>query len=400
MVQTPFGAPPEYKGKRRRLVFGFGALLVLAGLFVATVTNNLNAARNRREAQSWQVHTLQVLVTAESLKTAANMAVRGERGYLITGDARFLVPYRKGREDALALAEELAEHTRDNPVQQRNIAGLRARMARYSGVLQRAVDLRASGQARAAADIVRSGVGMRGIESVLAALDAIEQEEQRLLALRTARAERANELIDWSNYGVAAAGLIFLVIAALAGASTLRAQNRTRRMAEQLRQSATTDELTGLANRRAFLHALEIELARARRSGAPLSVAVADVDFFKRINDKYGHGGGDDVLRALARIAEQSMRTGDLVGRIGGEEFAILMPDTDEIQARIACERLRGAVSGRKIRLGGGQDVSLTLSTGVALLAPADDRDRLVSRADEALYQAKEGGRNQVRMAA
>ncbi len=180
----------------------------------------------------------------------------------------------------------------------------------------------------------------------------------------------------------------------------MRAQRNIRETAERLRLSATTDELTGLANRRAFLHALEIELARSRRSGSPLSVAVADVDFFKRVNDRHGHGGGDDVLRALARIAEQSMRTGDLVGRLGGEEFAILMPDTDEIQARVACERLRGAVSGRTIRLESGEDVAVTLSTGVALLAAGDDRERLVKRADTALYQAKEGGRNQVRMAA
>jgi diguanylate cyclase (GGDEF)-like protein len=400
MVQTPFGAAPEYKGRRRRLVFGFGALLMLAGLFAAIVANSFHAATQRRAAQSWQVHTLQVLVTAESLKAAANTAIRGERGYLITGDSRFLEAYQKGRNDALALADKLAAQTRDNAAQRGNVAELRRRMTHYSGILQRAVDLRASGQAEAAADIVRSGVGMRGIDSVLAALDSVEREEQRLLEARTAAAERANILIDWSNYGVAAAGLIFLVIAAMAGASTLRAQNRTRRMAEQLRQSATTDELTGLANRRAFMHALEIELARARRSGAPLSVADAEVDFFKRVNDRHGHGGGDDVLRALAQIARQSMRTGDLVGRLGGEEFAILMPDTDEIQARIACERLRGAVSGRKIKLGSGEEVSITLSTGVALLAAGDDRDRLVKRADGALYQAKEGGRNQVRMAA
>jgi diguanylate cyclase (GGDEF)-like protein len=400
MVQAPFGAVPEYKGRRRRLIFGFGALFILAGLFATIVANGFHAASQRRAAQAWQVHTLEVLVTAESLKSAANMAIRGERGYLITGDVRFLVTFRKGREDAYALAARLEIQTRDNPVQQSNLADLKARMAYYAGVLQHAIDLRRSGQVQAAADIVRSGAGMQGVESVLAAMDTVEREEQRLLTVRTARAERVNEMIDWSNYGVAAAGLIFLVIAAMAGASTLRAQNRTRRMAEQLRLSATTDELTGLPNRRAFLHALEIELARARRSGSPLSVAVADVDFFKRVNDKYGHGGGDDVLRALARIAEQSMRTGDLVGRLGGEEFAILMPDTDEMQARIACERLRGAVSGRKIRLGSGEEVALTLSTGVALLAAGEDRDRLVSRADGALYQAKEGGRNQVRMAA
>lgn len=400
MVQVPFGAEPEYRGRRRRLVFGFGALLILAMLFAAIVANALNAAAQRRVAQGWQVHTLEVLVTAEALKAAANTAIRGERGYIITGDPRFLSVFRKGRDDALALKARLAARTRDNPVQRAHIERLDGLIAAYSGVLERAIELRRSGQTEAAAAVVRSGAGMEGIDAVLGVIGSVEREEQRLLAERTAVSERSNRVIDWYNYAVAVTGLIFLVIAALAGAATLRAQNRTRRMAEQLRLSATTDELTGLANRRAFLHALEIELARSRRSGTPLSVAVADVDFFKRINDRYGHGGGDEVLRALASIAGQSMRTGDLVGRLGGEEFGILMPDTDEMQARIACERLRGAVSGRKIRLPSGEDVAVTLSTGVALLSAGDDRDRLVSRADLALYQAKEGGRNQVRMAA
>lgn len=400
MAVAPFAAEPEYKGRRRRLIFGFGALLILAGLFATIVANAFHASAQRREAQGWQVHTLEVMVTAASLKAAADMTIRGERGYLITGAERSLVPFRKGQADAAALMDKLAADTHDNPVQQRNIAMLRTRMARYFSVLDRAVSLRTGGDEAAAQAIVRSGEDWHAIEATLALIGAIEQEEQRLLAIRGAANEQAEARIDDYNYGVAAAGLIFLIVAALAGASTLRAQNRTRRMAEQLRLSATTDELTGLANRRAFLHALEIELARARRSGTPLSVAVADVDYFKRINDRYGHGGGDDVLRALARIAETTMRTGDLVGRLGGEEFAILMPDTDEIEARVACERLRAAVSGRKIRLGSGEDVSLTLSTGVALLAAGDDRDRLVKRADGALYQAKEGGRDQVRMAA
>jgi diguanylate cyclase (GGDEF)-like protein len=400
MVDTPFAAPPDYKGRRTRLIFGFGALLVLAGLFAAIVANAFHASAARREAQGWQVHTLQVLLTAESLKSAANMAIRGERGYLITGSERSLKPFRTGRADAAALMDKLAKYTSDNAVQQRNLAQLRVRMAHYFAVLDRAVSLCANGQEAEAIALVRSGADWHAIEAALATVGAIEKEEQGLLASRTATNERAETLIDDYNYIVAAAGLVFLIVAATAGWSTLRAQARTRKMAEQLRHSATTDELTGLANRRAFLHALEVELARARRSGAPLSVAVADVDFFKRVNDKYGHGGGDDVLRALARIAETTMRTGDLVGRLGGEEFAILMPDTDEIQARIACERLRGAISGRTIRLGTGEDVAITLSTGVALLAAGDDRDRLVKRADGALYQAKEGGRNQVRMAA
>jgi diguanylate cyclase (GGDEF)-like protein len=399
-VQTPLPATSEQRQIRRRVVSGFGALLVLTLLFAGMVGNALTAASQRRQAEAWQVHTLEVLLTAQSLKSSVNMAIRGERGYLITGDTRFLAPFARARRDAPALSARIARQTQENRVQQAQLAKLGPQMVRYFGVLDTAIALRRAGRAEEAAAIVRRGEGMRGIEAVLATLDAVEREEQRLLVGRTAANARASQRIDWYNYALAAVGLVFLIVAAMAAYSTMRAQQRTRRLAEQLRESATTDELTGLANRRAFLDALAIEMAKAERSGAPLSVAVADVDFFKRVNDKHGHGGGDEVLEALARIAEQTMRTGDLVGRLGGEEFAILMPDTDELAARIACERLRGAISGRKIRLQSGEEIAVTLSTGIALLVPGDNRDRLVRRADMALYQAKEGGRDQVRLAA
>jgi diguanylate cyclase (GGDEF)-like protein len=400
MADDPHDEDAVPGGRRKRLVIGFGALLFLAMLFAAIVINANNAAERRREAQAWYVHTFQVIVATEAMKSAANMAMRGERGYLITGDASFLKPYLDGTRDAPRTLDQIATLTRDNPVQRNYVADLRVQLARYFATLRHAIDLRRAGDVEGAAAIVRSGLGRREIEAVLAALQAIENEETRLLELRSAANDRANRTIEFHYYTLAGVGFLLLLLAAAVGVSTARTQKRVRVITEQLRLSATTDELTGLNNRRFFMHSLDIEVARARRSGAPLSVAVVDVDYFKRVNDKYGHGGGDEVLRALARIFEAIMRTGDVVGRLGGEEFAILMPDTDEIQARIACERLRGAIAGRKIRLASGEEIAITLSTGIALLVPGDDRDKLVSRADTALYSAKEGGRNQVRLAA
>jgi diguanylate cyclase (GGDEF)-like protein len=400
MSQDPHDQHAVPGGRQQRIVLGFGALLILALLFVGIAVNANNATQARRDTQAWYVHTFEVLVATEAMKSAVNMAIRGERGFLITGDAKFLRPYESGRRDAPARVERIAALTRDNPEQQRNVTELKARLATYYAKLERAVALRRAGDREGAEALVRSGGGMRGIDAVLQTLNVIEVEERRLLATRSAANERANDAIEFHYYALAGAGFLLLLFAAAVGVSTARAQKRVRDIAAQLRLSATTDELTGLCNRRFFMHSLDIEVARARRSGAPLSVAVADVDYFKRVNDRYGHAGGDEVLRALARIFEQIMRTGDVVGRLGGEEFAILMPDTDEIQARIACERLRGAIAGRKIRLPSGEEIAITLSTGIALLVPGDDRDKLVNRADTALYRAKEGGRNQVRLAA
>ncbi len=389
------------KGRRQRLIFGFGALLILAMLFAAIVGNAMSTAALRRQAQGWYVHTLEVLLAAEALKGAANTAIRGERGYLITANPAFLQrSYRIGRENSARLVDELAAQTRDNPEQRRNLVELRKRIASYFGVLDRATALRRTGQEAAATAIVRSSTDAREIDAALAQVGAIEQEERRLLALRARINDAAISASERNDYALAAVGLIFLAIAGMAGISAMRSQALARRVTEQLRRSATTDELTGLANRRAFMHSLEVEVARARRSGAPLSVAIVDLDHFKRINDAHGHGGGDEVLRRLARIADEMMRTSDVVARLGGEEFGILMPDTDQDAARIACERLRSAVAAESISMPSGGVAGVTLSTGIALLVPGEERERLVSRADHALYRAKEAGRNQVRLAA
>lgn len=400
MVDATLDQPVSWRGRRRRLALGFGALLVLALLFAGIVNNATNAAERRREAQSWYVHTLEVLVAGEGLRAAVNMAMRGERGYLITGDDKFLKSYRRGIAEAPGLVDRLTALTRDNARQQRNLAELRPRLARYLGVLAHAIALRRAGREAEAAGVVRSGAGMREIEGALGVIDAVEGEERRLLALRSADNARADAAIDDYYYALAGVGFAFLLVAAAAGISTAGAQKRVRLQAEQLRERATTDELTGLANRRCFMQSLEREVARAGRSGAPLSVAIADVDYFKRINDQFGHGGGDEVLRRLAATAAATMRTADVVARLGGEEFAILMPDTDEEAARRACERLRTAIAEHPVQLDTGARVPVTLSTGIALFVPGEDRDRLVNRADHALYRAKEGGRNQVRLAA
>ncbi len=165
----------------------------------------------------------------------------------------------------------------------------------------------------------------------------------------------------------------------------------------RLRRLANTDRLTGLANRGAFDERLRAEWGRARRYGRPLSLALLDVDHFKRFNDVHGHATGDAALRMVANELRDSFRTSDLVARYGGEEFAILLPETpadaafEKIQE--ACSRLAAT----RMLIGRTKTGRLTVSAGVAAW-PADDHDldRWVARADERLYAAKAGGRNRV----
>jgi diguanylate cyclase (GGDEF)-like protein len=166
-----------------------------------------------------------------------------------------------------------------------------------------------------------------------------------------------------------------------------------------LRAAAGTDELTGLASRRHFLDELARETARARRHGRPLSVGFADLDDFKRVNDVHGHGAGDAVLRQVARRLEGAVRAQDLVGRLGGEEFGLLLPDTPRQAATALAERLAALIRARPVESPAGP-VPITLSIGLASAAGAEaDGDSLLRRADLQLYRAKAAGRDRVAIA-
>lgn len=167
---------------------------------------------------------------------------------------------------------------------------------------------------------------------------------------------------------------------------------------KELERRAYSDYLTGLANRRYFLERAEIELARARRYGKKLSILMFDIDHFKNINDAHGHQVGDRVLQRLSVTCQANLRDIDLIGRIGGEEFAVLLPESGVRHAAKTAERLRAALADTAIALDAGMPLKFTVSFGVAALKEKDATlNSLLEHADQALYQAKAKGRNQVR---
>lgn len=165
---------------------------------------------------------------------------------------------------------------------------------------------------------------------------------------------------------------------------------------EEVYQLATHDALTELYNRRHFIELVDKEIARAHRHDRPLVMCIIDVDLFKPVNDSFGHVAGDGVLRQLAGVVRGFVRGEDIAARIGGEEFAVLLPESDLPSARVFAERLREAVATSEFELGG-EPRQITISVGIAGLDPSRaERGALMQAADAALYRAKEAGRNRV----
>jgi diguanylate cyclase (GGDEF)-like protein len=158
------------------------------------------------------------------------------------------------------------------------------------------------------------------------------------------------------------------------------------------------DPLTGAQTRQVMLRDLKREMQRARRSGTPGCLALADVDRFKAINDGHGHAVGDNVLSAVASLLIENLRPYDSVYRYGGEEFLLCLPDTGPEEARRVLERVRERVAGQPIGLGDGPGpgLAVTVSFGLTLMTPRRPLEELIDRADKALYAAKQGGRNRV----
>lgn len=167
----------------------------------------------------------------------------------------------------------------------------------------------------------------------------------------------------------------------------------------ELERLATTDSLTGLANRRRLFDSLEQEVYRAQRYGTTLSLIMFDIDHFKRINDNWGHATGDWVLRRIAQETRELLRKTDQAGRYGGEEFLVVLPQTDLSEALLLAHRLSERISDTAITPEHDAPMPVTVSVGVAALAPDETGEELIHRADQALYRAKQNGRNRVETA-
>lgn len=181
--------------------------------------------------------------------------------------------------------------------------------------------------------------------------------------------------------------------------TALRQDERSlREDRDRATRASLTDALTGAGNRLFVLGRLDALVSKHRRTGRVASVAICDLDHFKRINDRHGHAAGDHVIRDFCRLAQAELRREDVFGRIGGEEFAVLLPGLELEPATAVAERLLGAVRGSR-PFADQPDITYTVSIGVTMLVPTDCASSALSRADRALYEAKAAGRDCCRLA-
>lgn len=240
---------------------------------------------------------------------------------------------------------------------------------------------------------------------VQAALDAaIESGEPYCFRARIIRLDGETRIVEtrgMAEKGQSSGGSVFGVIIDVTDhAHIIRDLQRAKKTAEsqarEARQLADTDQLTGAASRRKFLTKLSSAISRAEKSGSSLSFILFDIDHFKAINDTYGHTFGDRVLRELAGTVQSCLRSSDILGRLGGEEFGVVLPDAGLKRAEGIAERIRQAVASKDF-----DELSLvSVSIGIAEYRPGADSEWLIQAADIALYQAKRNGRNRLEIAA
>ncbi len=376
------------------------ATFLLAGLLIVSSGLVFDSSRQENQAEEWETHTREVLAETAALKLATLSVVRGERGYLLTQDEVFLEPYLEGDAQSRRTAARLEQMLADNPQQMQRLAALKVSLDKQLESTASVIALAQDGSRRAAVDRIASGLGRNDIEEIIARIESLEAAEHAHLNVRTQRADTASRRTNVFIELFGVVGMLLLAVGGIFAIALRRSLAREDAAMAQLRRLAETDELTGLSNRRELLRSLDRRIASSKRTNRPLSVAILDIDRFKRVNDTYGHPAGDEVIKAVGHAATQMMRDQDIVGRLGGEEFVIVFPDCDTEAAFGACERLRRAIAQLPILIENGHAITITLSFGVARFTGDDDRTSLIARADEALYQAKEGGRDQVRLAA
>jgi len=247
--------------------------------------------------------------------------------------------------------------------------------------------------------------GMDGVEvcAKIREAEAVKEDECYTYIILLTGCSEVEDVVQGmtagaDDYVVKPYNMLELKVRLKAGRRIVELQQALLEAKEELRELSMRDHLTGLFNRRAVLERLSSEMARAQRDKEAISVAILDIDFFKKVNDTYGHGAGDDVLKEFVKRALATIRPYDILGRYGGEEFLLILINTPLAGAGLALERVREAMESEPFVLEE-SSLEVRVSIGGAQWHVGEKAEAFIERADKALYEAKEGGRNRVVLA-
>ncbi len=387
-------------GGDRRMALFAAPLVVLGTMLAGTSVVSWQSQQQEERLSRAYLETSAFLAATYSAEHATLQMIRGQRGYLLTADPKYLVPYREGRVEMRQSLARLAAFARAGHKNRTNVEQLGNESAQFIAVQEDIIGLAHSGKRGDAMQIVMQDGGRAAIETIRTLLKTMRSVDEKRVAQIRADGQRNQAMQRLFFYIVSSAGLALIALTALALLALRRLAAREKLYRDELHRLAQTDELTGLANRRELIGGLKRALSDCDRTDRDLAFALLDIDHFKRVNDTFGHPAGDQVIRAVAEVALACTRGGDLVGRIGGEEFGIVLQDACVAQAYEVCERVRQRIQSAAIALVDGTTIEITVSLGIARRFEGDSVETIVERADAALYQAKHSGRDQVRLAA
>ena len=370
-----------------------GLAVCLIGISTAVYRASTGLVKNSR----WVAHTHEILTELEGTVAGVTDAETELRGFLLTDQESYLKPYSAGLTETRRRLKVVRRLTADNPSQQARIDKLETLILHRLDLLDALMKIGQDQGFDAARRILAFDRGPEYMGEIRQNIQTMEHEEQDLLASRFAQQETSSRRLQ-GMVVMSCAAALFLLCASLA--VVLHDLSAVEAAFHKARYHVAHDTLTELSSRHSLMTQLDFAIAVAARERQPLSVCVCDIDRFKSINDTHGHGAGDEILTGFGKLVRAGIRKGDIAGRLGGDEFCIVLPNTGVERAGPLMERLREHWERLEYHSPDGTAFSVTASFGVVQLNGEKSAKALLHRADKALYCAKGGGRNRIHLVA
>jgi len=370
-----------------------GLAVCLLGISAAVY----RASSKLLENAHWVAHTHDVLTQLEATATGVTGAETELRGFLLTDRESYLAPYSVALTETRRRLQAVRKITADSPRQQARIDKLEPLILHRLDLLDALLKIGHEQGFAAARRVLVFDRGPQYLDEIRQGIQEMERAEQDVLASRFAQQESSSRRLHWMVLLSCGAALFLLCVSlavVLQDLSTVEAAFR------KANYRVAHDTLTGLASRHSLMVQLDFAIAHAAGTGQPLSVCICDIDKFKSINDTHGHASGDEILASFGRLVGDGIRKGDVAGRIGGDEFCIVLPNTTADSAGPLIERLRESWECLEYHSPDGSVFSVTASFGVVQQSHERSAKELLHTADKALYCAKGEGRNRIHLVA